>query len=246
MEACQLRDLTTARRIVEEALSSGVTEMVEFQAQELVRAYHLPLPATHLARTSHEAAEAADAMGYPVVLKIASPAISHKSDVGGVVVGLSDPDQVREAFQKITRRVQRTIEGAFISGCLVQKMAAKNSKEVFVGCIRDAQFGPLVLFGLGGIYVEVLKDVSYRLAPLSLDDAREMMREVRSFPLLRGIRGEPPVNFKALEDILLAMSQMAVDFPMIHEAEFNPVLVNDKEAVIADARVILKQEESGL
>jgi acetate---CoA ligase (ADP-forming) len=242
VEACRLRDLTSARRVVDKTLSLGITEMVEFQAQELVRAYHLPLPPTHLARTSQEAVDAADAIGYPVVIKIASPAISHKSDVGGVAVGLSNSDQVREAFQRVTRRVRRTIEGAFISGCLVQKMASKDSKEIFVGCIRDPQFGPMVLFGLGGIYVEVLKDISYRLAPLSLDDAREMMREVRSFPVLRGVRGEPPIHFQAVEDILLTMSQMAMDFPEISEAEFNPVLVNDKEALIADARVILNQK----
>ncbi len=121
-----------------------------------------------------------------MVLKIASPQISHKSDVDGVKVNLRTPEEVRTAFLNITSRAQRMREDAFISGCLVQGMAPKDSKEVIVGFKRDPQFGPLILFGLGGIYVEILKDVAFRLAPLSLDDAHGMIREIKSFPLLRG------------------------------------------------------------
>ncbi|HBR05638.1 MAG TPA: acyl-CoA synthetase, partial [Desulfovibrio sp.] len=121
----------------------------------------------------------------------------------------------------------------------VQEMAPKGVKEVIVGFKRDDQFGPLLMFGLGGIYVEVLKDISFRLAPLSREDARNIIREIKSYMLLKGVRGEAPVNFDALENILLSMSQLSQDFPEIFEAEFNPVLVNNEKAIVADVRMTL-------
>lgn len=240
---CYRRDRDAAAKVIADARRQRLGEIVEFQAQGMLQAYNLPIPKTKLARTSDEAMKAADAIGYPVVLKIASPQISHKSDVDGVKVNLKTAEQVRATFMDITARAQRMREEAFISGCLVQGMAPPNSKEVIVGVKRDPQFGPLILFGLGGIYVEVLKDVSFRLAPLSKEDAQEMIREVKSFPLLRGVRGEPPVNFKALEEVLMIMSQLALDFPEIQEAEFNPVLVSPEKAIVADVRVLLSQEQ---
>lgn len=239
VEVCYRRDKTRAARVIERARGEGCVEIVEFQAQELLGAYELPVPATELARTSDQAARIAARIGFPVVLKIASPQISHKTDVGGVKVGLDSEDAVRAAFLDITSRARRLREQAYILGCLVQAMAPKGSREVIVGFKRDAQFGPLLMFGLGGVYVEVLRDISFRLAPLSLDDAHRMIREIKSYPLLRGVRGEPPVAFKAIEDILLTMSQMAQDFPDIYEAEFNPILVDHQGAMVADVRVTL-------
>ncbi|THB67081.1 MAG: CoA-binding protein [Desulfovibrio sp.] len=240
-EICFLRHMGKAKKIIDQAKAAGQTEIVEFQAQGVLQAYDLPQPKTILARTSDEAVKAAKDMGYPVVLKIASPQISHKSDVGGVKVNLRDEDAVRAAYLDITSRAARMRTEAFISGCLVQEMAPKGSREVIVGFKRDPQFGPLILFGLGGIYVEVLKDVSFRLAPLSISDAQEMVREIKSFPLLRGVRGDKPVNFQAIEDVLLVMSQFALDFPEVYEAEFNPVLVSETQALVADVRVILAE-----
>jgi acetyltransferase len=239
VEVCVRRDLEKAAAVIKKTEDSGATEMVEFQAHDLLRAYDLPLPATRLCRTSDDAVAAADEIGYPVVLKIASPDISHKSDVGGVKLNLQNSSELRAAFLEVTSRAQRVRKDAYITGCLVQEMAPKGSKEIIVGFQRDPQFGPLVLFGLGGIYVEVLKDVAFRLAPLTLDDAGRMIREIKSLPLLRGVRGEPPVNFRAIEEVLLVMSQLALDFPQINEAEFNPVLVGEESAVVADVRVIL-------
>jgi len=233
------RDQDKARRIMDEARRWGVRDIVEFQAQELMSAYGLPTPETRLARTSEEAAWAAGEIGYPVVLKIASAQISHKSDVGGVALNLKNTHDVLRAFTDITSRAQRLRPEAYIMGCLVQAMAPKGSREVIVGFKRDDQFGPLVMFGLGGIYVEVLKDISFRLAPVSPADAREMIREVRSYMLLKGFRGEPAVNFQALERIILTMSGLATDFPEIYEAEFNPVLVNEQGAIVADVRLSL-------
>jgi len=233
------RNRQKARLVINEARSKGATEVVEFQAQEVLRAYNLPTPNTGLARSSDEAVAAADKIGYPVVLKIASPQISHKSDVGGVKVNLADAEAVRNAFFDITARAQRMRPEAYIAGCLVQEMAPKGCKEIIIGFKRDDQFGPLLMFGLGGIYVEILKDIAFRLAPLGRDDAKGIIREIKSYMLLKGVRGEQPVNFQAIEDILITMSELALDFPEIVEAEFNPVLVNAEKAVVADVRITL-------
>ncbi|MGE4552130.1 MAG: acetate--CoA ligase family protein [Desulfovibrionaceae bacterium] len=234
------RDLAAARAVVDKAIAKDQTEIVEFEAQAVLRAYDLPTPATRLARSSDEAVAAAEAIGYPVVLKIASPHISHKSDVGGVKVNIPDADGVRKMFADITTRAQRLRPDAYIVGCLVQEMAPKGSKEVIIGFKRDEQFGPLLMFGLGGIYVEVLKDIAFRLAPMSRRDAFEIVREIKSYMLLKGVRGEEPVNFEAIEGILLSMSQLAQDLPEVWEAEFNPVLVNARRAVVADVRMTLQ------
>jgi len=240
---CYRRDKQRAAKIIEAAIARGQSEMVEFEAQDILRAYELPMPQTILARSSKEAGKAADRVGYPVVLKIASPQISHKTDVGGVVVGLRDAAAVREAFLAVTARARSARRDAHVLGCLVQRMAPQGAKEVIVGFKRDPQFGALIMFGLGGVYVEVLRDIAFRLAPLTLSDAQEMVREIRSFPLLRGVRGEPAVDFGAIEDILLTVSQMAVDFPRIVEADFNPVLVGAQGALVADARLSLSLTE---
>lgn len=236
------RDLEQARAVLDKARTGGCVEIVEFQAQNLLKAYNLPLPMTELARTSDDAVAAAERIGYPVVMKIASPQISHKSDVGGVRVGMENADEVRSAFMDITSRASRLRKDAAIQGCLVQEMAPKGSREIIIGFKRDPQFGALIMFGLGGVYVEVLKDISFRLAPLTLTDAQDMVREIRSYPLLRGVRGERPVAFDAIEKIMLIMSQLADDFPEILEADFNPVLVNPDGAVVADVRVTLCTE----
>ena len=236
------RNRQKARLVISEARAKGATEVVEFQAQEVLRAYNLPTPATILARSSDEAAAAAEKIGFPVVLKIASPQISHKSDVGGVKVNLPDAEAVRNAFFDITARAQRLRPEAYIAGCLVQEMAPKGCKEIIIGFKRDDQFGPLLMFGLGGIYVEILKDIAFRLAPLGRDDAKAIIREIKSYMLLKGVRGEPPVNFQAIEDILLTMSELSLDFPEIYEAEFNPVLVNAEKAIVADVRITLSAQ----
>ncbi|MDD3312422.1 acetate--CoA ligase [Pseudodesulfovibrio sp.] len=233
------RNVTRARKVIDEHMRRREPEIVEFEAQEVLRAYGLPTPRTELARSSEEAVAAADGIGYPVVLKIASPHISHKSDVGGVAVNLGDADAVAGAFRDITARAQRMRQDAYIAGCLVQEMAPEGVKEVIIGFKRDEQFGPMLMFGLGGIYVEIMKDIAFKLAPLSRRDAVEIMREIKSYMLLKGLRGEPAVNFAALESIIATMSRMALDLPEVWEAEFNPVLVNDERALVADVRLTL-------
>lgn len=235
------RDLAKAQKIIAEAKSSGLLELVEFQAQELFKAYEMPMLKSKLARTSEEAMQIAKQFGQSVALKIASPQISHKTDVGGVILNLDTPNAVKNAFNEITARAKRLRRDAYIAGCLVQNMAPKGSREVIVGFKRDKKFGPLIIFGLGGIHVEVFKDISCRIAPLSLDDVHSMIHGIRAFPILAGMRGEKGVNINALEDVLLIMSQLAQDFPEIQEAECNPVLVSEHGAVVADMRVILSK-----
>lgn len=233
------RDLDMAMQVIGEHEKRNQSEIVEFQAQEVLKAYGLPTPKTILARSSDEAVAAAEEIGYPVVLKIASPDISHKSDVGGVRVNLRDADEVMRTFKDITARAQRMRQDAYIAGCLVQEMAPAGVREVIIGFKRDEQFGPMLMFGLGGIYVEIMKDISFKLAPLSRQDAFEIVREIKSYMLLKGLRGEQPVNFTALEEIIMTMSQMALDLPQVWEAEFNPVLVNHERAIVADVRMTL-------
>ncbi|MFP4236309.1 MAG: acetate--CoA ligase alpha subunit [Desulfonatronovibrio sp.] len=233
------RDRGRAALIIDRVKKSGQSEIVEFQAQEILQAYKLPVPKTALVRSSQEAVEVANRFGYPVVLKIASPNISHKTDVDGVKLGLKDADEVRKAFLEITSRASRIRPDAHIAGCLIQEMAPGDCKEVIIGFKRDEQFGPLIMFGLGGIYVEVLKDISFRLGPVSREEAQKMIREIKSYMLLKGFRGEPSIDFNALETIILTISQMALDFPEIYEAEFNPVLVNTEQAIVADVRMTL-------
>jgi acetyltransferase len=209
----------------------------------VLAAYGFRLPREEMAQTSDEAVDIAERLGYPVVLKIVSPQVVHKSDVGGVVANLHTADEVRDAFFEITSTAQRMVARLYIAGVLVQEMV-RGGKEVILGLSRDLQFGPMIMFGLGGIYVEALKDVSFRIAPVAREEADEMIREIRSFPLLRGMRGEPPVDFRALREAILRLSQLAVDFPEIIEGDINPLLVlgPGQGSVAADARFTITGE----
>ncbi len=233
-------DSSRARAVIDEAKACNARELTEIQAQSILRAYEIPMLETKLARTSDEAVQIARQIGGSVALKISSPHIRHKTDIQGVVLNLDTPDKIRAAFLDITTRAKRLRKEAYIAGCLVQAMAPRHSRETVIGFKRDSTFGPLVFFGVGGIHRESFKDISYRLAPLSLDDAHDMAREIRAFPLLAGMRGEKPVKFTAIEDILLIMSQLAQAFPDIEELECNPVLVNHEGAFVADVRVVLR------
>jgi len=221
-----------------EARRASRTTLGEREAREVVAAYGLRLPQNVLARTVDEAVTAAQKMGFPVALKIVSPDILHKTDVGGVRLNLQDADAVAEGFAAIDTSVRRFFPDAVIQGIAVQEMVA-GGKEVILGMTRDPSFGPLLMFGLGGIYVEVLKDVAFRVAPIGPDEAESMVREIRSFPLLRGVRGEKPSDLNAIVDALCRLSQLCVDFPEVLEMDVNPLLVKPEGegAVAIDARL---------
>jgi len=201
----------------------------------------LTIPPSELAETPDQAVEFASAMGYPVVLKVASPDILHKTDVGGVKVGLENASDVRDAFDLITYRAQRYLPEARLWGCLVQKMVP-SGLEILIGMNRDPQFGPLVTFGLGGIYVETLRDASFRIAPFSRTEAAEMLSELRASALLDGVRGEPPVDKQVLIEALLRIGQLVLDFPEISELDINPFMVYEsgQGGTALDMRLILK------
>jgi len=226
-----------AAEIFDEVKKENRDRLYELEVHDVLQAYGFTQPKSLFARTSEEAVAAAKGIGYPVVMKIISPQIVHKSDMGGVKINLNTKKEVENAFFDITTRVRNILPAAHISGVMIQEMVPKG-KEIIMGITKDPQFGHMIMFGLGGIYVEVLKDISFRIVPLSREDAHDMLRETKTFPLLRGVRGEAEADIEAIENSLLILSQMAVDFPQIIEADINPLLVKQRgEGVVAiDAR----------
>ena len=211
-------------RIFEQVRSDGRLQIGDAEARDILEAYRIRIPASKLCKNPDEAIDFAEEIGYPVVMKIASPDILHKTDIGGVRLNIEGSNDVRDSFDLLTFRAMRYMPDAEIWGCLVQQQV-RGGKEIIAGMNRDPQFGPLVMFGLGGIYVEVLKDVSFRIAPFSRREANEMMREIRSFNLLRGVRGQARSDIEATADTLLKLSQLVTDFPEIVEMDINPLIV---------------------
>jgi acetyl coenzyme A synthetase (ADP forming)-like protein len=237
-------DRNRVKRVFRRVRREGRLTLGDAEAREIMEAYGLRIPRSVLAKTVEEAVQAANSIGYPVVMKVASPDILHKSDIGGVRLGVRDADQVRDLFDLLIYRAQRYMPEATIWGVLVQEMVAKG-KEVIIGVNRDPQFGPLLMFGLGGIYVEVLKDVTFRIAPISRQEATEMMDEIRAYQLLRGVRGEKPSDLDAIVDAILRISQLVTDFPEIVEMDINPLMVLEagSGAIAVDSRFVLKEKE---
>jgi len=233
------------KEVLDRAKNDGRYAIGDSEAWDLLKAYGLSIPKSVLAKTPQEAIEIAAEIGYPVVLKIASPDILHKTDVGGVKVGLETPDQLLDAFDLMIYRTERFLPDAQIWGCQVQEMAPPGGLEVLIGMNRDPQFGPLVTFGLGGIYVEALKDVTFRVAPFTRLEAEEMLDEIRAKALLDGVRGKPPVDKEAIVDTLLRMGQLVQDFPEIAEFDINPLIVypKDQGAIAIDMRLVLSSEK---
>jgi acetyltransferase len=207
-------------------------------AMDILTEYGFVVPKMGLAETGHEAVEIANQIGYPVVMKIASPDILHKSDIGGVRLGVATPTDVERAFEEIMSSARRFMPSALILGVTINQMIPKG-KEVILGMAKDPDFGPMLMFGLGGIYVEVLKDVAFRIAPIDKREANTMINEIRSFPLLRGVRGEEPADIQSIVDSLVKLSQLVTDFPEIIEMDINPLMVMPigKGAVAVDCRI---------
>ncbi len=216
----------------------NVHTLLETEAREVLQAYGIEIPEAVLAKDAENAILSAKKIGFPVAMKIVSRAIVHKSDVGGVKINLTSEEEVGIAFDEITRNALKVTSREEIEGILVLPMA-KEGQECIIGMTRDRQFGPVVMFGLGGIFVEVLKDVIFRVAPLTYEDAGEMISRIKGFPLLKGIRGQAPRDIKVLKEILVRISHLAVQHPEIMEMDLNPVIAHDQGASIVDARIIL-------
>jgi acetyl coenzyme A synthetase (ADP forming)-like protein len=218
-------DIPAVRRLLDRVRSEGRTALSESEGKEILMAYGLPVPPEGEARSADEAVRLAHAIGYPVVMKIASPDIAHKTDVGGVAVGLKGNEEVRRAYDLMIAQVRSRMPAARVTGVTVERMV--SGREVIVGMVRDETFGPVLTFGLGGIFVEIMKDVSQRIAPLTEEGVDEMIRSIRAYPILTGARGRRPADIEALRKIIIGVAQIAMDFPEITELEINPVMVGD-------------------
>jgi len=225
--------------IIEEARRASRTLLNEIESKALLKEAGIPTVETLFARSKEESVLISKKLGFPVVLKIVSPKITHKSDVGGVRLGLKTSKQVGTAYEEMVSVVRQKYPEAEIEGVSVQKMANPGT-EIIIGMTKDAQFGPVLMFGLGGILVELLKDIAFRIVPLERKDAREMIREIKGYKLLEGFRGREPVDIAALEEMLLKISQFVDNNPDIKEIDLNPILAYRDGAVAVDARVILE------
>ena len=237
-------DKKRAKAIIDLARKAGRQALTEPEAKTLFACYGLPVTKSSLAKTEDEAVKYAQELGFPVVLKVVSPDILHKSDAGGVRVNLKDAEAVRVGFRTIIENAKRYKADADIHGILVCEMAPLGS-EVIVGSVNDATFGPTIMFGLGGVFVEVLKDVTFRVAPISIDCALAMQQEIKGYPMLQGVRGEKRRDQEALAGVLSRLSQLVADLDdEIAETDANPILLYEegKGCRVVDARVILKRK----
>ena len=229
--------------IIEKVLAEGRNVLLEPEAAALCQDYSIPTPRSKLVYTVEEAVAYGESIGYPVVVKIVSQDILHKSDVGCVSINLKRDKEVRDAYENVIKNAHRYKPDVRISGVLVQQMVNPGI-ETIIGMKTDMQFGPVLMFGLGGIFVEVLKDVSFRVVPITAFDAREMIKGIKAYPLLAGVRGQKPRDVEALVDILLKVSKMVTEVSEIEQLDFNPTLVYEKGIMVVDTRVILKSDKT--
>jgi acetyltransferase len=233
-------DVHRVLEIFEKVRAEGRLKMGDPEAWAILDAYRISIPASRLCATAEEAVAFADEIGYPVVMKISSPDILHKTDIGGVRLNVQSPSEVRDCFDLVTYSASRYMPDAEIWGCLVQQQV-QGGKEIIIRMVRDPQFGPLVMVGVGGVHVEAMKDVVFRVAPFSREEAMEMMRELKSFDWFLGAGGEARADLRAVADTLLKVSQLVVDFPDILELDINPLVVFEegRGAKGVDMRLVL-------
>jgi acetate---CoA ligase (ADP-forming) subunit beta len=231
--------MTQTQKIINQAKKENRKVLLENEAKTVCKEYAIPVNKFVLAKDEQEAVAEADQIGYPVVLKVVSPDIVHKSEAGGVVLNLKNAAEVADAYRKILASAAKYKADAKIVGVLVQEMAPQST-EVIVGAVKDAQFGQVVMVGLGGIFVEILKDVNFRVAPITVDEAKEMITQLKAYPLLRGYRNTPPADIDALAQILCNTSRLVMEHPEIKELDLNPTIAYPKGATVVDARIILE------
>lgn len=238
-----------AKKIFETARSEGRTFVLEHEAKDIMRAYGIPIPDYATATTADEAVEKSKSIGLPVVLKILSKDILHKSDAGGVKINLKTEDEIRKAFDEIMENARKHGETKGINvdlsrGVFISDFAEMGT-EIIIGVTKDPQFGHALMFGLGGIFVEILKDVTFRLIPMTEIDAREMVSEIKAAKILEGVRGEPPRDVDALIDVIMKVSKMIEENPEVTELDCNPTFAYEKGkgAIVVDARILVKMDE---
>jgi len=212
--------------------------LLETEAKELLREYGIPVPDFKLIKSEDEIVGLAKEINFPIVMKIVSPDIIHKTEAGGVKVGIKDEKEAKAAYQDIIYKVKKYKKEAKISGVIAYSMIPQGT-EIIIGMMKDPQFGPVIMFGLGGIFVEILKDISFRILPLEERDAEEMISEIKGYQILKGIRGETPKDVKSIRDVLMKISQLVMDNPEIKEIDLNPVFLFNQGLQVVDARMIL-------
>ena len=227
--------------IIDQVRKEGRSMLTEFESKRILKQMGISVVETKLAKTQKEAVSLSRKMGFPVVFKIASPDVIHKSDSGGVKLSLNNAAEVKKAYDEILKKVKRQYPKAAVHGVSVQKMVRPGT-EVIIGTSQDPQFGPVIMFGLGGIFVELLKDVSFRVIPVKRKDAQEMIEEIKGYPLLQGYRGKEPASLTALVEIILKISKFVEQNSQIKELELNPVFVYRNKAIAVDARIILEKD----
>lgn len=232
-------------RIIRRHLRTRQLQVGEAQAKMVLRAYGFNVSPGHVASSVEEAMETAEKIGYPVAMKIVSPDIIHKSDIGGVKLNLSSPEAVRDSYDLMMLRIRQRVPEARLEGVYVEKMC-EHGREVILGMVRDPQFGPMLMFGLGGIFVEVMKDVTFYIAPVTQEEAMQMLERTKSFALLKGVRGQSSVDVSAIATGLQRISQLATDFPQISEMDINPFIVTEigRDSIAVDARITLRTTEA--
>lgn len=242
-EAATLDDIQhdQANKLMDKVMSNGRTFIPEVETIDILRTYGLPVPQGNLAVTEDDAVKIADEIGYPVVMKVVSDQVLHKSDVKGVELNIQSAQEVRDAYKRIHDNVSAAQPDATIDGIYVIRMIT-GSEEVILGIKRDPSFGPVLMFGLGGIFVEIFRDISFGVAPLSYEEARKMIEKTRAYKILKGTRGHAPRDIDKIVDALIRLGQLAIDYPQIQELDINPLFVLDEGqgSVIGDARMLLK------
>jgi acyl-CoA synthetase (NDP forming) len=232
------------KEVLDRVKSEGRTSLTAPEAKAVADAYGIPVPKEGVATSAADAAKLASDMGFPVVAKIVSPEILHKTEAGGVLVGLKSADDVQKGYETIVANAKKYDAKARIQGVQIQHMV-KGGQEVIVGAVSDPSFGKLVAFGLGGVLVEVLKDATFRLAPASKEDALSMLDGIQAAEMLKGVRGSDPVDRDALADVIQKVSQLVRDFPEISELDLNPVFASKDGAIAADVRIVRRLRAEG-
>lgn len=234
-----MADMQRISKIIAQARKQNRKNLMEHEAKEVCQEYNISVTKFKLARNLREAVKFAEEIGYPVVLKIVSPSVIHKSEVGGVLLDLNTSIGVEKGYRAILANVKKLRPDSQVEGILVQEMAP-SSVEVIVGAIKDDQFGQSIMFGIGGIFVEVLDDVVFRIAPVTKQEAESMITEIKAYKVLKGYRNQPPSDTKAIAEIISNTSKLVTDYEEIKELDLNPIMVYEKGAKTVDARIILE------
>lgn len=227
------------KEILRKSIQSGNKVLPELEAHKICEAFDIKCPPTELVKSKEACIQAGNQMGYPVVIKIFSKQIVHKSDAGGVIVGIKNAEQLSESYDNMMKTVKERCPDAEIEGVMIQKMMDKGV-EVVIGAIKNPQFGPVVMFGMGGIYIEVFKDVAFRLAPVDKAEARRQIEQTKIFNILKGVRGEAPCDIEALCNMIVNVGKLISSYDEIEEIDFNPVICYPDHCVAVDARMVLE------